>query len=137
MAVEGHENLFAGVDLKERYPLRPGEAARETDSRRAVSARTIATGVFGVLLGLGLFLVITGIEAAVLFAAVYWWGFWNTGLLVLLAVVALGVSWRFGSNVLEGRESVRDLVEGLMFVQFVLSFGLVWVGFREMLGRSV
>lgn len=73
MAVEGHESLFAGVDLKERYPLRPGEAARETDSRRAVSARTIATGVFGVLLGLGLFLVITGIEAAVLFAAVRCW----------------------------------------------------------------
>lgn len=135
--MEGHKNLFAGVDLKERYPLRPIEAERETEGCRAVSACSVATGVFGVLLGLGLFLVITGIEAAVLFAAVYWWGFWETGLLVLLGVAAFGIFWRFGSNTSEGWESVRDLVEGLMFVQFVLSFGLVWVGFREMLGRSV
>lgn len=131
------KNLFAGVDLKERYPLRPVEVERETKGRRAAGARSVATGVFRVLFGLGLFLVITGIEAAVLVAAVHWWGFWETGLLVLLGFAAFGVLWRFGSNVSEGWELVRDLVEGLVFVQFVLSFGLVWVGCREMLGRSV
>ena len=131
------KNLFAGVDLREWYPLRPAEAERETGGRRVVSARSVATGVFGVLLGVGLFLVITGIEAAALVAAVYWWGFWETGLLVLLGVAAFGIFWRFGSNTFEGWESVRDLVEGLVFAQFVVSFGLVWVGFREMLGRSV
>lgn len=135
--MEGHKNLFAGVDLKERYPLRPIEVERETEGCRAVSACSVATGVFGVLLGVGLFLVITGIEAAALVAAVHWWGLWETCLVVLLGAAAFGVFWRLGSSALEGWESVRGLVEGLVFVQFVVSFGLVWVGFREMLGRSV
>lgn len=82
--MEGHKNLFAGVDLKERYPLRPIEVERETEGCRAVSACSVATGVFGVLLGVGLFLVITGIEAAALVAAVHWWGLWETCLVVLL-----------------------------------------------------
>jgi hypothetical protein len=130
------KNLFAGVDLKERYPLRPVKAECETEGHRSV-VRSIATGVVGVLLGLGIFLVITGIEAAALVAAVHWWGLWETCLVVLLGAAAFGVFWRLGSSALEGWESVRDLVEGLVFAQFVVSFGLVWVGFREMLGRNI